>query len=56
MGVRANLNAMYRWDVWKKSEFRFAGTHVRQDVHTKEIVVDQGFYLEAITDLDVENH
>ena len=45
---------MYRWGVWKKSEFRFAGTNVRQDIHTKEIVVCQYFYFEAITYLDVE--
>ena len=53
-GVRAKLNAMYRWGVWKKSEFRFAGTNVRQDEHTKHIVVYQELYFEAVTDLDVE--
>ena len=56
MKVRALIAKLYRWGVWKRCNFRFAGIDVRQDGEKGQVTLDQEFYLETIGDLDIESH
>ena len=34
LAVRAKIESLYRWGVWKRTEFRFAGVDVKQNPDT----------------------
>ena len=57
MEIRERINSAYKWGMTKTGSYRHAGTDVSTVVDNngfKKIVVDQSYYIEALTDVDID--
>ncbi|CAE7821609.1 GIP [Symbiodinium sp. CCMP2592] len=55
--IRERINSAYKWGMTKTGSYRHAGTDVSTTTDSngyKKIVVDQSYYIEALTDVDIE--
>ena len=55
--IRDRINSAYKWGMTKTGSYRHAGTDVSTVLDNngyKKIVVDQSYYIEALTDVDID--